>query len=646
VATYKFGINEPPHKRWPVAWYNPIVLMRSAKEMVATADFIRNFDRRELFSTDLKVVDQSHGYSQKDFWWDFMSDSGDGGNASYTVARAMQSPHLEVGYAEGLSTDPQIGDLLPASRLLVLGGDLAYPGASTEEYQYRFTEMWEAAKPDERPSPLTVLSIPQNHDWFDNISSFSRHFVGDYQNHFLQAYTPQNRSYFVTRLPHGWWLLGLDFALVGDIDRTQYESILKLLASPQGNEEALIKPGDNIILLYPEPFWTRPLGDAAGEGYPKRYQRLEAKFIANDIKIRLRLAGDLHHYVRESATSGANLDYEDMLVTCGTGGAFLHPTHAKRIVTPKVLDRVNDQSAMTSDLEHRICVGLQKGKQADANQRQYYHQASYPGRTRSRFLSLWNLIALFKPASLFGLFADKVEGGLPGRCWQRLAELGSGLLKGNVMFPLLLGALYLLAVYCNSFVFSYAFTADGFVHASQIGKEPLYDFLCLWFKALFFSPLAFCVHLVLLILCGSIAHEDGWHAGIFGFFYGMIHVLTAAILFWLSSYYELNPYLKGLVIFAGGTFIGGVLFGFYFTLVSLFGGLANNGFSPIAHQGFKGFLRFRLDKDGNLHGYMIGTDAVPQRWIANPKSKRPLWIERKDQDAPEWKIRDAFILKK
>lgn len=32
---------------------------------------------------------------------------------------------------------------------------------------------------------------------------------------------PQEKSYFALRLPHGWWLFGLDLALVDDIDMCQ-----------------------------------------------------------------------------------------------------------------------------------------------------------------------------------------------------------------------------------------------------------------------------------------------------------------------------------------------------------------------------------------------------------------------------------------
>lgn len=34
--------------------------------------------------------------------------------------------------------------------------------------------------------------------------------------------TVQEKSYFALRLPHGWWVLALDLALVDDIDMCQY----------------------------------------------------------------------------------------------------------------------------------------------------------------------------------------------------------------------------------------------------------------------------------------------------------------------------------------------------------------------------------------------------------------------------------------
>jgi hypothetical protein len=89
-----------------------------------------------------------------------------------------------------------------------------------------------------------------------------------------------------------------------------------------------------------------------------------------------------------------------------------------------------------------------------------------------------------------------------------------------------------------------------------------------------------------------------------------------------------------------------MLFGLFFFVMSLAGLMANNAFSTLAHEGYKGFLRFRIDPKGDLHGYMIGTDSVPKDWAVNPAAERPLWIEAKSADAPTWKVRDVFSLKK
>ncbi len=632
MANYKFGIHELPHKRWPVAWYNPAVLMRSAREMVATANQIRNLDRRELFKGDFGVTEIPIQNPLEDFWWDFMSDSGDGGNASYTIARAMQA--YELAIEDG---DIQI-PFKPHTRgsLLVLGGDLAYPGASTEEYQYRFTEMWEAARPAVNDI-RTLLAIPQNHDWFDNISTFNRHFIGDYKDQFLNADTPQTRSYFAARLPQDWWLLGFDFALVGDLDRAQFDGFMDLIKSQ-------MKPGDNAILLYPEPFWTRPLGDNAREGYPKRYQRLEHILLEHGVKIRIRLAGDLHHYNRATASQGAGVEYEDMLITCGSGGAFLHPTHAKIVTKPKVMDRTEEAGALTPDLIHRTRVGTCE-KKTSVSQREYSHSASYPSQGKSRWLSIHNFGALFKPSPYRDLYSAPTEG-IIGSAVQRIGETWNWMIAGNIMLPITLGFLYWLAAYCNSFVFSTAFVENGFVPASQISSLFLSEFLGLWFKAFFFSPLALVVHLVIFLLCFFIAQEDGWMSWGAGIVHGVLQVVAVPTLFWLITLREDSPYLQGLYLAGAGVVLSGFLFGCFFFLMSVCGLMANNAFSTLAHQGYKGFLRFRIDTHGNLHGYMIGTDTVPKAWKLNPESDRPLWVEKHAEESPKWKVRDAFTLKK
>jgi hypothetical protein len=50
----------------------------------------------------------------KELWFDFMADTGDGGNSTYSIARLLAQPSLTVGDLK-----------LPRGHLLIVGGDLA-----------------------------------------------------------------------------------------------------------------------------------------------------------------------------------------------------------------------------------------------------------------------------------------------------------------------------------------------------------------------------------------------------------------------------------------------------------------------------------------------------------------------------------------
>lgn len=56
---------------------------------------------------------------KEDFWFDFMADTGDGGNSSYAIARLLAQPNILVNKNSSLCT-------LPRGNLLLIGGDLAY----------------------------------------------------------------------------------------------------------------------------------------------------------------------------------------------------------------------------------------------------------------------------------------------------------------------------------------------------------------------------------------------------------------------------------------------------------------------------------------------------------------------------------------
>ena len=610
----RFGSNVPPHERVPVAWYAPPVLLQAGEELVQSQSFQRNLDRRESFAAVLTPIDLS-ARTAGALWIDFLADTGDGGNATFAVAQAALAAQLKVHGKQ---------EALPEADVLLLGGDLAYPGASGPVYQYRFFEPFTLAQdPASRfrasgsEAQKIVAAIPQNHDWFDSASTFCRYFVAQDKGDFLGARTPQRQTYFALKLPHGFWALGFDWALTGDLDRQQLEAF-KALLDPTRDDG--IQPGDDLLLIYPEPYWTRELGDGAPAGYPRRYQRLEALLEARGARIRLRLAGDLHHYHRESLASAGG---DTHLVTCGTGGAFLHPTHSLDVSARKVQDRAPESNAIDAELRHRVRVGRGAGSEGQV----FTPQVTWPAPSTTRALAWRNLWALFT------LHFTRA----PWR--QSLPASMRDLWQSNLAFALAIGALYGINAYVNSFVFTQSFAPDGFKPMQQFTFG---EAATRWLGAMVFSPLATGINLAMMAGCVRIAWEGPahwfWRASS-GFAHAMAHGFCIFALYWLAAH-ALAPWLAALgpvatlsgglalwlAVALGGVAVGGALFGLYLAVMSgVFGQLPNNAFGSLAIEDYKGFLRMRLTP-GGLEVLMLGTDRVVP--------------------APDWRVIDRFVIGK
>ena len=65
----------------------------------------------------------------------------------------------------------------------------------------------------------TCFAIPGNHDWIDGLETFQRHI--QHRGWLGGWLLPQENSYFALHLPQGWWVFGLDLALLDDIDLCQ-----------------------------------------------------------------------------------------------------------------------------------------------------------------------------------------------------------------------------------------------------------------------------------------------------------------------------------------------------------------------------------------------------------------------------------------
>ncbi|KAL3617939.1 hypothetical protein CASFOL_038260 [Castilleja foliolosa] len=306
--------------------------------LVSVTVFVGRFDMRMMQAAMSKVEDAGKQgdllydqfSEQDDLWFDFMADTGDGGNSSYSVARLLAQPSIRIR-----TNDSQV--TLPRGNLLLIGGDLAYPNPSAFTYERRLFRPFEyalqppvwykeehiAVNKPELPSGISSLKqydgpqtfvIPGNHDWFDGLQTFMRYIC--HKSWLGGWFMPQKKSYFALQLPKGWWVFGLDLALHCDIDVYQFKFFSELIKDKVGEN-------DNVIIMTHEPNWLLDWywNDVTGKNI--------SHLIIDHLKGRckLRIAGDLHHYMRHSYVPSEKPVYVQHLLVNGCGGAFLHPTH-------------------------------------------------------------------------------------------------------------------------------------------------------------------------------------------------------------------------------------------------------------------------------------------------------------------------------
>ncbi|CAN4095395.1 unnamed protein product [Withania somnifera] len=277
--------------------------------LVSVTVFVGRFDMRMMQAAMSKVEDGAKHddllYDQfseeDDIWFDFMADTGDGGNSSYTCR--------------------------------------PYPNPSTFTYEKRLFRPFEyalqpptwykedhiAVNKPELPYGLTELRkydgpqsfvIPGNHDWFDGLQTFMRYIC--HKSWLGGWFMPQKKSYFALQLPKGWWIFGLDLALHSDIDIYQFKFFSELIRDKVGEN-------DSVIIMTHEPNWLL-------DWYFDQVTGKNVSYLIRDHlkgRCRLRIAGDVHHYMRHKFVESKSDKpvYVQHLLVNGCGGAFLHPTH-------------------------------------------------------------------------------------------------------------------------------------------------------------------------------------------------------------------------------------------------------------------------------------------------------------------------------
>ncbi len=316
-----------------------------------------------------------------------------------------------------------------------------------------------------------------------------------------------------------------------------------------------LRPDDHVIVCMAEPSWV--FRQQYGKDHGPQLAALARTITeAKRARIVLWLAGDLHHYRRMERVDADGRVTGEHFVTSGGGGAFLHPTH-------------------TPSLER-----LRAGRRGET--RRFEVRQEYPPREVSRRLSLRNLA--FGWLNLrFGLVTAALYTVLS---WLMpvpdLAELerglGPALRHGMAQFSVQPSAIALVVG---------VLAAVGYFTDSH---RPLYK----------------------------------WGAGLL---HGLAHLGAAlgatALGLWISRALGVEDVVLRRTVTnaasaAVGYVAGGAIMGAYlFVSVYVFRRHANEAFSSLKLEGWKNFLRMRVDAHG-ISLWALGMERMPTAWTDTP----------------------------
>jgi len=334
-----------------VRWYSPLQLAATGSRVAFSTPLGGEFDRRQI---DPRTAET---YTHFD-----LSVRTDDTGAAHTLRR---------------------GDLL------VFGGDEVYPTPTRAAYEQRLVMPYHTAMGWTETDHPVLFAIPGNHDWYDNLTAFSHLFLD--KQWFCGWRLAQRRSYFAIKLPHDWWLIGVDTQFGEDIDATQVAYFEGIAAA--------MTPSSKIILCTAEPFWVREHEEDDPQARDRRRRESNLVFLEERVfnrgRIKVNLSGDYHHYRRHASD-----DDRRQKITAGTGGAFGHPTHTFK------------KSALSGDLALRCAYPdhLTSWRLAWKNLAFIYKNPTFGGLTAVVYLLVgWNIVGGLSAYQLGDMFTTVEE---------------------------------------------------------------------------------------------------------------------------------------------------------------------------------------------------------------------------------------------
>lgn len=563
-------------------------------ELVARYDFTR--------ADKLLPIDPAGG-----IWVDYVADTGDGFAPTAAVARLLTAPSLEID-----ANDEKLS--LPAGEILLMGGDQAYPYASDAQYRNNLVTpfdicTWHAPEVRGRRK---LFVLPGNHDWYDGLSAFDRLFCnrrdGISEGAVIGAYQcQQHRSYWAIKLPHDWWIWGLDIQLTASLDVGQMQ-YFSAIADTLPHDKSQAK----IILCIATPSWLEGAESGTIGSYSENLQRI-LNLAIDRARVVCVIAGDWHHYARYF-----NDRHRLNLITSGGGGAYLAPTH----LLPSTIE-VPWKMATDAAIQ-RLTFKLNASPSTETAVVENTKHAPRPE-------------AVFPPKAV----SRAMTNGIPAFPFR------------NLTFCVALGFLYFLMYWFYTSAEVTPLAAHKDILQGTARRRIELDFLLtkdkgvLWpwqhlyylFEVSRWQPfMAFTVMIVFGLIYQFFVHARGaWTRLGVAIVFWLVHVMLMAYLAdGLLSYTaeHRSDFSTGwsriafttTIMWILGGLLAGALCGLYLYIASRWSeGHADAGFSSMRITGYKNFLRMRITKD-ELIIYPIGLKKVPKR----SKWRRPTDKEKAD----------------